>query len=172
MYRSDCEFHKYRYEDLVEFWCRSLAAVRGFNVIISLHPSVKIEDMSYIETWGVKIAREPIYDLILLCDLFIASMSATIQWAISCGKPTVSYDVYQIHYNDYTNVRGVITVNTKSAFLNTLHRLTTEPDFFAEISARQLSDAEAWGRLDGKSGERLIQLFDGIIDKYSGEKAK
>ncbi len=170
MGRPDCEFQNYK--DLLEFWCRSLAFVKGYNIIICLHPSVKPEDMRFIEKWGVKIAKEPTYQLIPLCDLFVASVSATIQWAIACGKPVLNYDVYQYHYTDYNKVSGVITVKTKTDFLNTLHRLTTESELFTEISARQLSDAEQWGRLDGKSGERLIQLFNKVIDKYTVEKAK
>lgn len=165
--RPDCEFQNYA--DFVEFWCRSLAAIKGYNIIICLHPSVKFEEMSFIEKWGVKIASEPTYKMIPLGDLFVASISATIQWAIACGKPVLNYDVYQYHYPDYNNVGGVITVNTKLDYLDTLHRLTSEPEFFAELTACQLSDADRWGRLDGKSGERLVQLFDKLIGKYSGE---
>lgn len=166
MGRSNYEFQNYG--DLLEFWCRSLAAIKDYNIIICLHPSVSADELKFIEKWGVKIAKEPTYQLIPLCDIFVASISATIQWAIACGKPVLNYDVYQYQYTDYNNVNGVITVYTKEDYLDTLHRLTTEPEFFVEISARQSSDADAWGRLDGKSGERLIQLFD----KYSGEKAK
>jgi hypothetical protein len=170
MSRPDCEFNKY--EVLVEFWCRSLAAATSYNVIICLHPSIKIEEMLYIEKWGVKIGKQPTQELIPLCDIFIASISATIQWAIACGKPSLNYDVYQLHYTDYNNVGGVITVNTKADFLYALHKLISESDFLKEISTRQISDADKWGQLDGKSGERLIQLFDGLIAKYSGEIAK
>jgi hypothetical protein len=77
--------------------------------------------------------------------------------------------VCRYQYTDYNNVGGVILGNTKSDFLNALHRFTTESEFFAEISARQLSDADRCGRVDGKSGERLIQLFDGLVGKRTGE---
>jgi len=170
MGRSECEFQNYI--DLLEFWCKSLAAIKGYNIIICVHPSVRADDLLFIEKWGVKIAKEPTYKLIPLCDIFVAAVSATIQWAIACGKPVLNYDVYQYHYTDYNNIWGVIKVNARLDFINTLHLLTTEPEFFAEISARQLTNAEKWGQLDGKSGERLIQLFDRIIDKYSGEKVK
>ncbi len=33
--------------------------------------------------------------LVPLCSLYVASVSATIRWAIACGKPVVNYDVYR-----------------------------------------------------------------------------
>lgn len=162
MERPLCEFQNYM--DLLEFWCLSLASVKGFNIIISIHPSVKSEDMMFIEKWGVKIAKKPIFELIPLCELFVASISATIQWAIACGKPSLNYDVYQYHYTDYVNVSSVITVNSKADYINCLNHFTSQSFTF------QLSDANRWGRLDGRSGERLIKLFDNVIDKYYKDK--
>lgn len=170
MGRSNYEFQNYA--DLLEFWCRSLAKIKDYNIVICLHPSVNADELMFIEKWGVKIAKEPTYKLIPLCDLFVASISATIQWAIACGVPVLNYDVYQYHYTDYNDLGGVINVYSREEFLNTLDRLTSEPLFFTEVSSHQRSDAEHWGRLDGKCGERLLKLFDSTINTYSAEKVK
>lgn len=165
MGRPQCEFQKY--DELIEFWCRSLAAIKSFNIVICLHPSISVQEMKHIERFGVKIAKEPTYELIPLCDIFVASVSSTIQWAIACGKPVVNYDVYRYRYTDYLNVEGVISIENKSDYEDTLRRLTSDVEYRAEITARQSVHANRWGRLDGRAGDRLIQLFDDLIDQYS-----
>lgn len=164
MGRPECEFKNYK--DLVEFWCRSLAAIKAYNAVICLHPSVTVREMKYIEKLGVKIAKEPTYQLIPLCDIFVASISATIQWAIACSKPVVNYDVYRYRYTDYAHVDGVVRVEEKSDFVNVLQRLTGDASYYAEMAARQSVHAHRWGRLDGKAGDRLMQLFDDLIGLY------
>ncbi|MBE3140706.1 MAG: glycosyltransferase [Thermoplasmata archaeon] len=164
MGRPQCEFKKY--DDLIEFWCRSLAAIKSFNIVICLHPSETVQKMKYIERYGVKIAKKPTYELIPLCDIFVASISSTIQWAIACGKPVVNYDVYRYRYTDYVNVEGVISIEDKSDYANTLQRLTSDAEYRAEMTARQSVHANRWGRLDGGAGDRLMHLFDDLIDHY------
>jgi len=164
MGRPLCEFKEY--DDLIEFWCRSLAAIKAYNIVICLHPSVTVHEMKHIEKFGVKIARAPTYQLIPLCDIFVASISSTIQWAIACGKPVVNYDVYRYRYSDYLNVDGVINIEDKSDFVNTLQRLTSDTNYYAEKAVRQSVHANKWGCLDGMAGDRLIQLFDDLIGQY------
>ena len=164
--RPECEFQTYT--ALVKFWVQSLAAVPDHNVVISLHPSVKYDDMAYIEQWGVRIAPERTPLLIPLCDLYVASISATIQWAIACGKPVLNYDVYRYRYTDYVGVAGVVAVEEQDEYLSLLRRLTTDRGFYAEIAARQAACAPQWGRLDGRAGERILQLFDRLIARYGG----
>lgn len=165
MDRPQCDFKKY--DDLVEFWCRSLTAIKTYNIVICLHPSVTEQEMKHIERFGVKITKDPTYQLIPLCDIYVASISSTIQWAIACGKPVVNYDVYRYRYADYVNVDGVISIEDKSDFVNTLQRLTSDANYCAEIAARQSVHASRWGRLDGRAGDRLTQLFDDLIDQYT-----
>ena len=124
------------------------------------------EDIQYIEQWGVKIARDNTAALIPLCDVYVASISATIQWAIACGKPVLNYDVYRYHYNDYLGVDGVIAVEDREQFLAALRQLTGDPAYYREIAARQAGFAERWGKLDGRAGERLLQLFERLGAQY------
>lgn len=160
-----CEFNKY--DDLIEFWCRSLAAIKAYNIVVCLHPSVTIREMKHIERFGVKIAKEPTYQLIPLCDIFVASISSTIQWAIACSKPVVNYDVYRYRYTDYVNVDGVISIEDKSDFVSILQRLTSDANYRTEMAARQSVHANRWGCLDDRASDRLIQLFDDLVDQHS-----
>jgi hypothetical protein len=169
MNRPDCEFGTY--PKLIEFWCRSLALISHENVIICLHPSVKYDDFKYIEEWGVRISERPTFDMIPLCDIFVAAVSATIQWAIACGKPVLNYDVYRYGYYDYDCAKGVIRVNDKEEFLEKLKCLVNDSTFYDQIAACQSADSKSWGRLDGKAGNRLMKLFDELIDRRFGVQA-
>jgi hypothetical protein len=161
MGRPECDFVDY--SDLVEFWCRALASITTYNSLIVLHPSACYEEFKYIEAFGVKIVRGPTAIMIPMCDIFVSSVSATIQWAIACGKPVINYDVYRYRYIDYNCADGVIRTEEKSGFLNTLKKLTSDSKYYNEISDKQKAIAREWGILDGKAGERLINLFESLL---------
>jgi len=161
--RQECEFDTY--DEMVRFWVQSLSAIDGYNTVIALHPRAKYEEMRYVEQWGVKIVRKDTADLIPLCDIFIATASATIRWAIACGKAVVNYDVYRYKYTDFAEVGGVITVEEKTEFRSAVRRLTDDQEFYADIVARQKASSASWGRFDGCAAERILQLFDQLIEQ-------
>lgn len=109
--RPQCDFKKY--SDMIQFWVQSLAAVKDYNIVISLHPSHKIDEIRYIEQWGVKICQQDITSLIPLCDIFVA-LSSTIPWAIACSKPVVVYDPYRYNFDStmYQNLPEYICKRT------------------------------------------------------------
>ncbi len=161
--RPQCDFQEY--DELVKFWLTSLAEIKEYNIVIALHPSVDYYKVKHLENYGIKIARENIVYLMPLCDIFIASVSSTIRWAIVCGIPVINYDVYRYQYSDYLNVDGVITLEEKEDFLRLLHKLTGNPDFYAEIAKKQRNHSKAWGIQDGLSGKRVLDLVDRFIKK-------
>jgi hypothetical protein len=158
--RPECEFKTYR--ELVDYWITSLMAVTTHNVVISLHPSVRYEEMKFIETDRVKIGRQGTNMLVPLCDLYVASVSSTIRWAIACGIPVINYDVYRYRYRDYAGVDGVLHTEDKTQFRAWLAR---DAAFFEELRAKQQIHAPLWGALDGKSGERVLALFDDVTER-------
>ena len=162
--RPQCDFQTY--PALVEFWVRSLAALKGWNIVVLLHPSVPYEDMRYIEDWGVKIARQPTAEVVPLCDLYVTSVSSTIRWAIACGKPVVNYDVYRYHYEGFMHVKGVLYTEEQAGFEELLARLTTDSAFLQQIAQAQAQAAPDWGFLDGRTGQRMLHLLDSLIGKY------
>jgi hypothetical protein len=156
-----CEFENY--EDLVRFWMETLAAITAWNVVVRPHPRLTEKEIESLKRFGVGITQRDTASLIPLCDLYVASVSATIRWAIACGKPVVNYDVYRMDYADYEEAKGVITMDDKASFVAALRRLTTEPGDYARINTLQREGMTQWGKLDGKSGERMLQLFDNVI---------
>jgi hypothetical protein len=159
----DCEFSDY--ETLISFWMQTLAQVKGWNVVVRPHPRLTEGEIDHLREFGVKISSWDTASLVPLCDLYVASVSATIRWAIACGKPVVNYDVYQMKYTDYKDTRGVLTVFSKNEFKDTINRLTNDHVYYDDISAIQSHEMSKWGCLDGKSSERLLQLFDEVISR-------
>jgi len=151
----NCDFKTY--SELVEFWVTSIAQLSQFNIVITVHPSVNPENLKFIEKWGVRISQERTSDLMPLCDLFVASISATINWAIACGKPVINYDVYRYRYTDYVNASGVLTMEEKNEFLSTLFKLN-DAEFLSQLTDKQVKEAASWARLDGLAAERILAL--------------
>ena len=163
----ECEFDDYA--SLLTNWMQTLASVQGWNVLVRPHPRQTQNDIAMLEGFGVKVTSLDTASLVPLCDLYVASVSATIRWAIACGKPVVNYDVYQMNYKDYSEVKGVVTVYKREDFTSVLHRLTTDADYFDEVQRTQQAESQSWGRLDGKSSDRILKLFDDIIAKNHKE---
>jgi hypothetical protein len=155
--RTECAFSDYR--QLARFWISSLHAAADGNVIFSLHPSANKDCWDFISGLNAKIAEQPVAELIPLCDCYVASISATIQWAVACGKPVINYDVYRYRYTDYVGLKGVITVEEQDRFLDVLREMATDGQFRDQVAEWQEADAPTWGNLDGKAGERIAALF-------------
>ncbi|HAT1962815.1 TPA: hypothetical protein I9768_002888 [Legionella pneumophila] len=149
------------YEEIVRFILSKLSQYdKDYNIIVNLHPRIVLDTVSYISDYPVKIYTGNIAEIIPLSSIFVASCSATIRMAISCGIPVVNYDLYHYNYDDYQNIKGVLTMNSKFEFSSILNKLITESGFFEIIKTAQLSDSEKWGVLDGKSGENLLNEID------------
>jgi hypothetical protein len=156
---SECEFT--RYADLVEFWVKTIAAARPkFNVVLKINPRERREDYLHLEKLGVVVAPHDTIELVPLADVYVASISATLRWAAACGIPSVNYDVYHFRYGDYAGAPGIVHVEKKNDFSAVIARLAGDEAYLKELRCRQLADAAHWGRLDGRSTQRLIDLFD------------
>ena len=79
--------------------------------------------MRHIETANVRIAARRTSELVPLCDLYVASVSSTIRWAIACGKPVINYDVYRYRYTDFLNLEGVLVIEEQNEFREIVQRL-------------------------------------------------
>lgn len=160
--RPQCDFQEY--EKLVQFWLNSLGDIENYSIIVSLHPSIKYEEMKHIEQFNVKISTENIVRLIPICDIFVASVSSTIRWAISCNKPVINYDVYRYRYTDFINIEGVFNTEDQTDFLSFLKKITGDKTFYNKIKINQEQYSKKWGILDGKSGKRILKLIDNLVD--------
>jgi len=158
--RPECDFQDY--DSLVEFFVNSAAACPDHNVLLALHPSEPREERLKLERAHVKVACEETFKLVPLCDLYIASVSSTIRWAIACGKPVLNYDAYRYRYDDFVDEPGVLITEEQREFICLLRRLTTDCEFFEHVRSMQARRSLLWGTLDGNSGKRLMEALDQI----------
>jgi hypothetical protein len=158
------------YDDMIRFWIDSMKRVEGYNVFISLHPTMDRTQFKWIEEigwWGMGLAPPDTAVMIALCDIYVASVSSTIRWAIACGKPVINYDVYRFRFPDFRPAPGVITVETKEEFLLALRRITTDSNYYDLLREAQLNVSGYWGMIDGRSGKRILELIDRLTQQYT-----
>jgi hypothetical protein len=151
------------YDRLVDFLGESMRTLPECNAIVSLHPRTDDKVKRRLEALGIKVGRRDTVELVPLCDVYVASVSATIRWAIVCGIPVVNYDVYHYGYDDYDAAKGVLTVNTAADYLHTLGRLVSDGHYRGQIRALQAAVAASWGTTDGKAGQRMVALLDRLL---------
>jgi len=151
------------YEQIIDFWIKSLTKNKNYNVIFHIHPNTAPKTQELLDGKGFKIVSGNIAELIPLCDLYVASVSATIRWAIACGIPVINYDVYRYGYHDYDNAGGVVTVEDKEDFIKIIKKITTSKKYYQQLQAKQRQCMNDWGMIDGKSGDRILNFFKELI---------
>jgi hypothetical protein len=154
--RPECDSS---YADVVQFWINSIKSVPGYNKVICLHPSVDPETMRFLESDDTKISTRSTYETVPLCDVYVASVSSTIRWAIACGKPVINYDVYRYRYTDYLRLPGVIIIEEQAQFLSLLDRLTSDADFRKGLAEAQEKEAPRWAVFSGSVNDDIASLF-------------
>jgi hypothetical protein len=154
------------YDKLVEAWIESFRMLGNkANILIRPHPRVPVERLSGFEGANVKFTRQPTAELIPLCDLYVASISATIRWAIACGIPVINYDTFRYRYADYDSAPGVIGVEKLREFRSVMTRFVDDEKFADDLRERQRSVMDYWGQLDDGAGQRLSAL---ILEAVAG----
>ncbi|AMP91781.1 TPA: hypothetical protein I8Y86_002523 [Legionella pneumophila] len=145
------------YTEIVKYLLEQLSHyAKEYNIIINLHPRINFSSVEFIKDYPVKIFYGDIAEIIPLSAIYVSVCSATIRMAISCGIPVINYDLYRYEYDDYDDLKGVITVYNRAEFSSILEKLAKEPGFYAQIKEAQLRDSEKWGQLDGKAGRNLL----------------
>lgn len=165
--RPDCEFLDYR--TLVAGFLEPIHTQLGSHFLLCPHPSAKKDQLSFVADYGAILVEESLAELLPLADIYVASISATIQWAIACSIPVINYDVYNYSYTDYQGLDGVITIKSHSAYIDALTRMIDEPSFLAARSADQSLVAASWGLLDGQATERICDLLHDLAQLKAGE---
>lgn len=158
--RQGCEFDSY--EDLIRFMVGTVTSLSGSQatVLINLHPRIKHVDVLWLASLGATIVDEPIERLVPLVDVYVAVASATIRLGISCGIPVVNYDAYQYDYDDYKGLAGVCEVKSQHDYETVVDGLIHDQLFYSKIHSAQKATASNLCLVDGKAGERLLNLFN------------
>ena len=150
------------YPELIMAWVKTLRSVPGINVLFKIHPRHSMSELSFLSELGAAISNRDTAELIPLCDVYVASISATIRWAIACGKPVLNYDVYRLRFTDFIEVQGVVTLEDHDAFKKKAIELAGTDGIFEKLRVEQLAVAEDWGILDGNSAKRILGLLGNL----------
>ena len=143
------------HREIIEHWLSVLSKIKTHYVFINLHPRTKMSEIEYIKNYNVYVVNKPIEHLIPLCDLFVASLSATIRFALACNKPVVNFDTVKVEYSEYRNIDLVKTTYTKEEFENEIMKVVLTPE-----SGTFPNDY--FGKLDDGNTERIKLVFDSI----------
>lgn len=72
------------------------------NALLSLHPKMDRFNYEYLEQkYKVQIANEPLKGLIGGADLFVATYSSTVAWALMLKVPTIIVDFIKLNYSGF-----------------------------------------------------------------------
>jgi hypothetical protein len=152
------------YEKLLAAWTAALRSVaESFAIVVRPHPRIDEPMLEQLQQAGVAVCWDDTATLVPLCDLYVAAISATIRWAIACGKPVLNYDVYRYRFDDYVGVSGILNVFDIDAFNQALADLAGNPERLASMTLAQSSVAEDWGCLDGESSHRIKSLVTSLL---------
>jgi hypothetical protein len=150
------------YETLCRAWRDGLDILRSrMNVVIRPHPRLLDYELKILTNSGFLIDRRPTENLIPLADLYVASISATIRWALALGIPVVNYDCYRLEYEDYDTAAGIRTVRSLQQFKTLLIGLVSDPKLLEELTHDAERDRHRWGIIDGAFCDR----FRGILSE-------
>lgn len=146
------------YEEILQFWADSFAALRSCQTVLVTHPSVSPAYCRQLERDNVRLSDRPTYELVPLADALVACVSSIIRWALACGLPVLDYDLYRFRYSYFRQEPQVRTVETRHDFTNALKELAADlrPGQHVPQDGLRISP---WGLLDGQSTSRIHQLL-------------
>ncbi|KOY85744.1 hypothetical protein AD998_05870 [bacterium 336/3] len=147
------------YNEMIEDWINLLGNQDKYHVVVSLHPRSSYENLKYIERENIKIFKGAIEEIVPICDIFVANVSATIRMALACEKIVLNFDVFQWNYTDYIGIDAVITVKERQNFHKELEKIINELDYVFQKIKVYSQKKNYFGHIDGKSGERILNLF-------------
>jgi hypothetical protein len=103
--------------------------------------------------------RGPTEELVPLADVFVASISATIRWALALGIPVINYDCYRYRYGDYAGASGMVLVEDEAAFAAALREICLDPKARNGLGDQAGYDSVNWDCIDGRFTERFVELL-------------
>jgi len=133
------------------------------NVLISLHPRSNWSHYSWIEEkYPVKICQEALKDILVTADIFVASYSSTIRWAIALGIPVINLDFWQFDIKQFRELTGYQTVTTLPEFDELVKKLASAPKSDGLNGGPNPITGEIGILVDGKAKERLVRFIESL----------
>jgi hypothetical protein len=158
------------YAEMVDGWLAALDTLRPqYFPVVSPHPNIAPAIRERIRAAGFPVLEGGVAQWLPSCDLFVASVSGTIKWALACGKPIVNYDCYDYRHADYTGIDEVAHAATFEEFRSALGRFAN-PSYLSERARESQRRSGRFGLLDGKAGDRIAALVRGGAMQDRGQQ--
>jgi hypothetical protein len=141
-------------------------AASGGNVLLSLHPRSKAE--TYREAaaaTGCRILAERLSAALPAADLFVASYSSTVRWALLMGIPTIMADLLRFEYAQFANLPGTIIERDVGGLTSALKRLVEDPQERERLSRDAAASAPGRAEFDGKACSRIIDSMTRMLGR-------
>jgi hypothetical protein len=161
-YQRNARWPFQSYEQFLEHFIQFFFQFDGIEVLFKFHPRFDVSDIQKMsEKYGIKHIQEDTLNLIAISDLYVASVSSTIRWALALGIPTINFDVYNYNYGDFDSSKNYFVV----------HRLEEFKIIFQSLYGKMMKSLgetrhplqSHFASLDGKSSHRVLQLFSQLL---------
>jgi hypothetical protein len=153
------------YEEMVAHMLECMAPLREhYTLVMRPHPNF-LGLARLFEARGVPCSVSDTARLVAMADAYVAFASATIRWAIALGIPSVNYDAFHYDYDDYRSVRGVLHAAEPDEFRAAVARLLPAHPGYSALREACREEASRWGRLDGRSAERIEALIQEVCSE-------
>jgi hypothetical protein len=160
--REECEFKSLH--ELIDFWMAQLQRLEGWEIIVRPHPSSAPRDVDYLRRFPLKVSEMDTARLIPVCNIYNASVSSTIRWALACGKPVFNFDVFRYRYREFADEPAVWTTFSAQEFTGCIDKLCQDDRVLSELTDVAQKAAPRWGFADGQSGQRIGELMRSMCD--------
>lgn len=126
------------------------------NVLVSLHPKMLRDRYVFLEEeYNCHIVDEQLSDVLPAGDLFVATFSSTVLWAVLCGIKSVVVDFYGLNYKMYDFLDSCVKVQHRAVLQSCIvEQLEKTLDFSKDWD--NLSRNEVF---DGRVTKRYIDLI-------------
>ncbi|MFH1034324.1 MAG: hypothetical protein V1806_07445 [Pseudomonadota bacterium] len=143
----------------IDFLASSLAQAPA-NLLMSLHPKSDPERYRFLEArHGAQLLRKPLSRILPAADLFVATYSSTVRWAVMLHVPTVVVDFYGLDFKVFDHLGGVVKITDKDRLPAMLARLFQDPAYRQTLVCANQQDASKLAPFDGQANRRIINLI-------------
>lgn len=145
--------------DEIRFLC-DIFSLQKANCLISLHPKMKYDKYKFIEDeYNIPISKRPLSEILPAADIFAATFSSTIQWAVLCQIPSIVFDFYGFNYTMYDYLIGTTIINKKNELPIELEKLIKDKNYYDDMAAEQRRFSGYISPFDGKCMERIVNVI-------------
>lgn len=132
----------------------------GAALLLSLHPRSRPENYRQAaERAGAVISKQPLLEILPAADLFVATHSSTVRWAVLLGLPTLVLDDFGVGADGMFEAGSVTFVTNRSDVKESARSMLAQAQ--AEQGKKMRSPAPEL--FDGNSARRVVTLLESLV---------